>query len=288
MKQLLFAGLAAGSLFFTSCGDKKADTGVDKSNLKANEAVDNWKKDMTEGRVASLWDALPSTYQSDVSSIIHSVGEKVDAEVYDEAMKTVSAATALLKNKKSMILEMAKEQTPKGMESQVENVEANYDSIVGLLNAIATSDAKSVDGLKKLDVAKFLGDIQTHTKELASLASLAGDEMEKIKSATATLISESGDTAEVEMTVEDSKKTVKFVKKDDRWIPEDMANEWPDMMKEAKAGIGEMSKMEPEQKQQALMMMGMVQSTIKSLEEAETKEEMMEKMGGLMKMFGGM
>jgi len=288
MKNILFAGLATGSLLFTSCGDKKADTGVEKSNLKANEAVDNWTKDMTEGRVASLWDTLPASYQSDVSGIIHSVGDKMDADVYDEALKTISAATALLKDKKSIILEMANEQAPEPMKEQVANVEANYDSIVGLLNAIATSDAKDVNGLKKLDVVKFLGELQVYTKEMASLTSLAGDKMEKIKSTTATLVSESGDTAEVDITVDGNKKTVKFVKKEDRWIPEDMANEWPGMMKEAKSEIEKMTDMKPVQKEKVLAGLRMAQASIKELEGANTKEEMQKIMESVMGEFMGM
>lgn len=281
MKNILFTGLAMGSLLFASCG-KKADTGVDKTKLKANEAVDNWKTDLTEGRVASLWDALPASYQKDVSDIIHSAGEKMDAEVYNEAMKTMTAATALLKNKKSIIIDMANTNAAEPMKEKIKEVEAKYDSIVGLIDAIVTSDAKDLDGLKKLDVLQFLGDIQVHTKELASLASLAGDEMEMIKSATATLVSESGDTAEVEMTADGNKKTVKLVKKEDRWIPADMANEWPKMIDEAKKSVGEMTDMKPVEKEKVLSVMRVIQAGIKELEAVSTKEEMEAKMQEIM------
>ncbi|MFT5906297.1 MAG: hypothetical protein ACI9E1_001905 [Cryomorphaceae bacterium] len=281
MKNILFAGLVAGSLLFTSCGDKKADTGVEKGNLKANEAVDNWAKDASDGRVASLWDSLPASYQSEISGSVHSVGDKIDADVYNEAMKTMSAATALLKSKKSMILEMAKEQGLKSEMDKVDDVSASYDSIVGLINAIATSDAKDVDGLKKLDMAKFLGDIQEHTKSLMELAALApgGEEnMAKLKAATATLLSESGDSAEVEMTVDGSTKKVTLVKKEDRWMPEDMVKDWPDMMKSAKEAIGEMADMQPVEKEKVLSVLRMAQAAIKELEGANTKEEMQKKM----------
>lgn len=288
MKNILFAVLAAGSLLFTSCGDKKTDTGVVKGNLKANEAVDNWAKDASDGRVASLWDSLPASYQSEISGIVHSVGDKIDADVYNEAMKTMSAATALLKSKKSMILEMAKEQGLKSEMDKVEDVSASYDSIVGLINAIATSDAKDVDGLKKLDMAKFLGDIQEHTKSLMELAALApgGEEnMAKLKAATATLLSESGDSAEVEMTVDGSTKKVTLVKKEDRWMPEDMVKDWPDMMKSAKEAIGEMADMQPVEKEKVLSVLRMAQAAIKELEGANSKEEMQKKveefMGGI-------
>ncbi|MGJ8655740.1 MAG: hypothetical protein ACSHX6_04745 [Akkermansiaceae bacterium] len=290
MKNILFASLAAGSLLFTSCGDKKADTGVEKSNLAANEAVENWKIDVTEGNVASLWDSFPGSYQSDVSGIVHGFGEKVDAEVYNKAMETVSAATKLLADKKSIILELAKESAPKSEADKVAKLEASYDSVVGLLNAIATSDAKDVDGLKKLDMAKFLGGLQEHTKELTSLSTLADDDMdfEKFKAMTATLVSESGDAAEVEVALDDDKETVKLVKKEDRWIPEDMAKDWPKMIEEANGAIGEIAEMKPVQKAQIMAALNMAQASIKELEGAKTKEELQSKVGEIMGQFMGM
>ncbi len=121
-----------------------------------------------------------------------------------------------------------------------------------------------------------------HTKKLTALANLAGDDMEKIKSATATLVSESGDTAEVEMTVDGSTKKVQLVKTEDRWIPADMAKDWPGMMKEAKGEIGKMAEMEPEQKKQVLDMLSKVQEAIKGLEGIGSKEEMMKKLPELL------
>jgi hypothetical protein len=161
---------------------------------------------------------------------------------------------------------------------------------VGLLNAIATSDAKDVDGLKELDMTKFLGDIQEYTKELTKLSSLApgGEEqMEMLKSASSSLVSESGDSAEVEMTVDGNTKNVKLVKKDDRWIPEDMVKDWPSMMEEAKSSIDAMTEMKPVQKEQVLAVMRMAQASIKELESANTKEEMEKKVQEVMGQFMG-
>jgi len=283
MKNILLAGVAVGSLFFSSCGDKKADTGIDKTSLKPNEVVETWKNDLVDGRLASLWDSLPSSYQSDLSGIVHSFGEKMDAEVYDEAMKTASSATALLKSKKSVILEMMKETAPA---DKFELIEGNFDAALGLIDAIVNSDAKSVDGLKKLDVVKFLGDMQSHTKELSKLGSMAGDEYEKVKKMSVSLLSESGDNAEVEMTVDDKKEKMKLVKMQDRWIPEEMSSGWSEMMKEAQQGLDEVGKMSDNDKKQALAGLKMVQDQIKKLEGVNSKEDLMQQMGGLMQMFG--
>ena len=95
MKHIIISSLAASSIFFTSCGDKKeSTTGINKDNLKPAEAVENWKKDLTDGSVSSLWDSLPESYQGDISSLASSFGEKMDAKVYNEAMSSLAVVSS--------------------------------------------------------------------------------------------------------------------------------------------------------------------------------------------------
>ncbi len=291
MKHIIVSSLAATSIFFTSCGDKDSengDTGINKDNLKAAEAVENWRKDITEGRVASLWDSFPESYQGDINSLANKFGEKMDAEVYNEAMSTLGSASELLKNKKGMILEILKEKVPQEEAETFAKIEQNYDSIVGLVHTLANSDAKDIEGVKKLNVGKLLGELQVHTNELSKLASLAGEDFEQMKAAKITLLSESENSAEVNVEADGEGEDIKLVKKDDRWVPADMVTDWPEMIVEANKGIDEMGKMSPGDKQKAIMGLGMVKSSIKSLESVKSKEEMMSKIEGLMGMFGGM
>jgi len=285
MKHIIISTLAASSLFFTSCGDKKkgenGDTGINKDNLKPAEAVENWKKDITGGSVASIWDSLPKDYQSDLNKLANNFGENMDAEVYNEAMSSLSAAANLLKSKKSMVLEMLKEQAP---EKEYAKIEGSYDAIVGLVSTLADSDAKDIEGMKKLNLGKLLGELQVHTKELSTLTSLAGKEFELMKSAKVTSVSESGDSAVVNVSADGKDEDIKLTKKGDRWVPTDMAKDWSKMITEANKGIDDLGKMTPQDKQGVMMVLGLVKVTIKGLESAKTKEEMMEKIEGMMGM----
>ena len=68
-----------------------------------------------------------------------------------------------------------------------------------------------------------------------------------------------------------------------------MVKEWPEMMKEANAAIGEIGEMNPVEKEQVLALFRMIQASIKELEGANTKEEMQAKVGAVMMQFmGGM
>lgn len=287
MKQIIASTIVASSLFLTSHAYQAAPApaiAANQDKLKPTEAVENWKKDITTGSVANLWNSLPEKYQGDLNKLAKGFGEKMDAQVYNEAMSTLGAAAGLLKNKKVMVLEMIKEQAGDDNAEDYAKIEQSYDSIVGLLNAITTSDAKDIDGMKKLDIGKLLRELQIHTKDLSKLASLAGDDFEEVKAAKITLVSESGDTAVVNATADDNNEDIKLVKQGGRWLPEEMVNEWPEMIAEANKGIEEVGKMTPEEKQQAAMVMGMVKNAIKSLEATKTKEEMMQNIQGLMGM----
>ena len=287
MTHIIVSTLAASSIFFTSCGDKKESaTGINKDNLNPAAAVENWKKDLTEGNVANLWDSLPESYQGDLNELASNLGENMDSEVYNEAMNSMQAITSLLTNKKEMILDILKETAPEDQADKLDQIENSYDSVVGLLSTIANSDAKDIDGMKKLDIGKLLGELQVHTKELSKLASLAGDQFEMVKAAKITLVSESDDSAELKISSDGSEEDVKIVKKDGRWLPAEMVEGWSEMLAEANVGINEMGEMSAQNKQQALMGLGMVKSSIKSLESTKTKEEMMAKVKGLMGMFG--
>ncbi len=277
MKNIILTTVAASALWITACSSKEAD-------LNPTESVVNWKKDMIDGSVANLWNSLPKSYQVDVTKLAHSFGNKVDAEVYNEAMNTLVTACQLLKNKKAIILAMIEGQVP---EEEGKNITNNYDSIVGLLGTIANSDAKNTDGLKALDVAKFLGAIQEHTNKLASLGALAGDDLEELKNTKVKLVSEDGNSAVVNVTFKENSEDMDLVKKGSRWVPADMVVAWPDMIKEANDALTKMEKMEALEKLQMIMMLKMIQTFVKDLEATKTKEEMMQKIQGLMAMFMG-
>ena len=102
VKNALLLGASAFTLTFTSCGEDKAEAakGIDKTKLSAVDAVTNWKADHNSGQIASLWDSLPASYQSDVEGIVHTVGSKIDQELYNEALSTLTAANKLLISKK--------------------------------------------------------------------------------------------------------------------------------------------------------------------------------------------
>jgi len=204
------------------------------------------------------------------------LGDKVDTEVYDKSMETMMMAAKLLKDKKAIVLEIISESLPAAQDMDSATMEANYDSLVGLLNTVTNSDMKDVEGLKKLDMQKFLGQLEGDIANLMTLpvSPDAPFTLSDLKSMTTKVLSESADAAELELTVKDETEQLKLNKVEDRWVPAEISASWSEKMIEAKSAIAQIGDMEPMQKGQILGGLTMAQGLIESLNSANTKEEM--------------
>lgn len=284
----IFAGIAASILTFSSCS-KKADTGVKKDTLEPNQAVEQWAKDMTKGQIVSLWDSIPASYQTDIEGLAHDFGAKVDTEIYNESIKTLTSISSMLKNKKEIIIEIINENTPAEKKEEIAKATENYDSFVDLINAIVSSKIKDTEGLKTLNVQEFLGEIQPQVAKVAEAGFAIAVKEEKnawMNDPKCELISKTDDTAEVKDPASTDGKTIKLSRVEDRWVPTEMVTDWSKNIEEAKKGIASMEAMEPMQKQMALGIMRALQASAKKLEDSATKEEFMKNAEEAGKSFG--
>ncbi|GAA5496984.1 hypothetical protein Rhal01_03172 [Rubritalea halochordaticola] len=307
----IIPGIASAAMLLSSCGKKEEATSTTtsqetaastespestedtpaeapKKDLTPSATVEGWVKDMRAGRIVSLWNSMPAKYQSDVQGITRDFGAKVDSEIYNETMKTLSATSGLLKSKKGFILELAQDNSEAMGEDKVAAVKENYDAVVNLVDAIVNSDIKDTDSLKSIELTKFFGDIQPEFQKVADVVFTLAAEDEDISwmdNPKAELVSESGDTAEVK-DPENNEETMKLKRVDNRWVPEEMTTDWDKNMEEARQGIAAMEGMEDMQKQQMLGGLRMVQAAIKQLDATKTKEEFQQKLMEVGQQFG--
>ena len=287
MKKFIYSGLLACSIVFTACNDKKeedagAAAAAEKANLGPLESVEAIRDDISAAKVGNIWVALPESYRTDVEGLVHTFGENVDKDLYDKGIETAGQLNSLLKSKKSIIIELINDNVPPENQEQFKPAFKNWDNITDLLGSVLASDLQSADRLKSADVAQFLADIEPQLKPLLEAAKVASDgEFEKFASAKLAKVSQDEDKAVLSLDGEE----VTFVKIEDRWLPEDMVNEWPKGIAEAKEALSNFDKMTPEDKQQALAMMTKIQEAITKLENATTKEEFQKVFGELMQQF---
>jgi len=276
------SSIAASSILFTSCSRKDAAE-ENTTNSSAIQTVEDWQNNAAEGKISSLWASLPGDYQSDVSELAHSFGGKVDSELYDKGIKTLSSVNNILATKKDIIIEIIKES---GQPNQDKIIDS-YDSIVGVLNTITESDAKTTDGLQKLDLTDLVNKLEEHTTELAHIASLVNNKnIAKLKDASFELVSESDSSAIVKITSGNDVEEVSLTKAGTHWLPADLVAEWPTKLQEAKDAIDALGTMDPGKKQQIIIGLSFAEGLLNGLQSANTKEEFTEKISGMMSQFG--
>jgi hypothetical protein len=261
------------------CGSKSTPSEPDAFVKELSNTV-------AAGDLGGAWNYLPPKYQSDVKSVIHEAAANLDAEVYDKGYALIGKLALLLKSKKDLLLKSEMlGQMPK---EQKEKVEANWQSLVDAVEALANSEIKTVDGLKNVDPGEFLSSTGNKLFAIAKTSDPNG-RLEKLKTFKATVVKREGDTATLKMEMEGEPAEEKeFKQVEGKWLPKQMVDEWDKGMADAKKNLGAL-KMPPEKKSQALGLIKTVDSSLDKLLAAPDQAAFNNELGGLMigAMMGG-
>ena len=243
---------------------------------------------LAENKPHVAWDALPASYQMDVSDLVHQFAAKMDAEIWIKSFALIAKASHLLKDKKDMIL---------GMKSVTENpqfdrakAEQNWDKVVGFFQTIATSDAADLGKLKQLDVRQFIAatgpKLMVQARAMSAMNEQGGgqfdQQFDKLKNATFSVVSRDGDTAVVKMEVPgETTEDEAFTKVEGKWIPKDMADEWKANIENARRGLDELSTEKlAEKKPQIMQALTTVDGIIDQLAATQSPEQFESAMQG--------
>ncbi|MEM7199764.1 MAG: hypothetical protein AAF628_05825 [Planctomycetota bacterium] len=245
--------------------------------------VDTVVKSIADGQPVALWAALPKSYQHDVNELVHQFGASVDAEVYDQSFGLAKRIVGVLRDKKQFILDhpMVGSMADRG------EVEANWDSIVGIFDTLVQSELSSTTALKKLDVGRFLqGTGATMMRQVANVAKLSSeDKLGQLARAQVQLVKSEGDRASVKVTLPGERdETIELKRVEGRWIPTDMARDWTSEIAKAKEKLKTMNGPDQKAMMQVRMGLGMANAVVGQLEAAKTQEEFNEVLSGLMGM----
>lgn len=288
--RLLLLPVLALALF--GCGDDVPKT--------ADQAVLRVVNGLAENKPEVAWQAMPASYQKDVHDLVHTAVAKVDPTLWNKSFSMAQRIVKILREKKQFILKhdavgKSKEQAA-AMGFGDLNIDAIYDSVVKILDAIVNSEIATHEKAVTLDVGAFLD--RTGTKVMENVEELAtklqsedgkgkGKEMvdvyEKAKKTTATLVKEEGDTATVKIEAPgEEPEEEQFVRVEGKWIPKEMKEEWPEMIAEAKKELDAVTKEQmDEAKTMGLEMLKQLEKAIGPVEKASTQAEFDEAIGKL-------
>ena len=299
----------AGTFALTGCKKDEAPAGGEKAaegakaggEMAAKPAptpatADAAMKALMEGiqnkKPQAAWDFLPASYQKDVTTLVHEVGGKVDAELYNKAFAVLNKALTLLKTKKEYILKS--KLTAQALQNPMlppGTIEKNWDGVVEIISIITTSELAKSENLKTLDVGKFLSGTGAKLMDKGfEIAKAAGqDPTMALKGFQAEMVKTEGDKATVKLTPPGggSPSEEQFVKVEGKWIPAEMADEWKQEIERMKGQLGAIPAQMAEAKPMAMPMLTKVEETLDKLNAAKSQEEFDGALLGAVAAFGG-
>lgn len=254
-------------------------------------------KGLADKNPGVIWNAMPASYQADVTGLVHDLAGKMDEDVYDKSFVLLNKAIGVMKDQRKFIMELIGSDPSVGMMlPDKEGLEKNWDNVVDLLAVLVDSDIDTVSSLKSLDVGSYVAKTGSRIMDkLEAFSSFAPQDefneiMRKLTAIQVTVLSVEGDIAKLQLVVEgEAPEEVEMTKVEGKWIPKDMAAEWKQMIEEAKTNIGLMT--DEGIKQQKPMIMGMmagIETVLDQLAEAKTSEEFAEAFKGFTEMMMGM
>jgi hypothetical protein len=258
----------------------------------ADQAVMRVAEGLEDGRLEVVWQALPASYQRDVTDLIHDFGGAMDAELWTQAFGVIRKATQVLSEKREMILDHPM------VQAQIEDREkANeaWESLIGILDVVVHSDLSDLERMKSLDVEEFLSDTGAEVvgrfkgmEAFAATEAVSGS-LFGPAGAEVTLVSSDGDRARVRFQAPGEPSTEEeFVRVEGKWVPTQMADEWNDTLAAAREQLAGLSgEAMQANKQMTLMQLSMVDGVLDQLLATKTAEEFNAAIGGLLGMAMG-
>ncbi|MFN0059016.1 MAG: hypothetical protein ACKVX7_11210 [Planctomycetota bacterium] len=239
----------------------------------------------TKNEPQHLWHMLPASYQKDVNEIISTTANSLDETLYNDTMKLASNVGRLLSSKGDWIIAhpmvgMFAGQAGAGPQE----LKAAVKSLGTIISSICDSEIKTKAGLANLDVGAYLTDdgakMMEELKRVMALMPQQGAQdsgaeiLTKLGAMQIELVSTEGDVAKMRVTTTgESPAEFNLLKVDGKWVPEDLAKEWPAQIAKMKTEIAGQAKMSAEDLAQAKMTVGQIGQVVEQLLNAKSEAE---------------
>ncbi|MEX2216883.1 MAG: hypothetical protein WD768_22410 [Phycisphaeraceae bacterium] len=261
----------------TGCGSKAEPAPA----ASAEEAVQRIAKGLEENKPVVLWQALPASYQKDIHALMHEAIGKIDEKSWEDTVKTAQMLHKVLRTKKEFIINHPIIADMFGKEKASKLI----DGLLPILGEILDSDLAYHSKAKTIDLASFLdttgSKIMAHLLEtVKSLPGVAENSRlmglaEELRNDKATKVSGDGDKVVLRLEVKGKEpKEKEFVRVEGKWIPKEMADDYAEGMKKARAQLAAITDKDWA-KVNAILKIGSsdVQAQLTLLEQAATQEE---------------
>jgi hypothetical protein len=288
--------LLFSALLITACGRRdRADSPPPVADTP-DEAILQVARSIENNQPVGAWHALPESYQNDLNRTLSQFAGAMDADVWSAGTTTLGKLEDVLRRQKRFFLGSDLAMMMGGRDA----IEKDYDQIVKILSIVKGSDLMDLQKLRNADLGRILATTGAELMKAADDFQGQGPGLPggvspgEIKTAfagmEAELLSQEGDRAVVKIsTPGEEPEDVDFVRIEGKWIPEDLAGDWNEMIQDMQDSIAQMGRMGQEEKAQFLMMTNMANGILDQLLAARSQEDFNATLGGVMgMMMGGM
>lgn len=241
-----------------------------------------------------LWEALPASYQNDITEITHLAANKVDPELWGAIFGLGGKVAGVLRDQRNYFLNSS---LMSAAGEERDRIEGNWDTAVAAMDSFFTSDLANLENLKTMDWEKFLSTTVVEMMDSISQIQTEDDSgesgediIEMLRKTSVETVSTEGDKATVRISAPDEDpEEILLTCVEGRWIPSEMANDWETNMAEAKKNLASIDEEQmAEAKMQAMMVFGTVEAALDQLAAAGSQEEFDTAIQGLLGPFLGM
>lgn len=282
----LILGLVSCAFLFTACGKQQEAASFPDAPDAAVHAV---IQGIAEGKGAVLWEAMPASYQADVNALAQLMGQKLDAEIYDQSFALFGRVGGVVQQQQDFIFTSEK----LGNVQKLDSMKQAIPALMGFIELLAESSVGSVEGLKSFDGQSFfeatVSGLMQHAMVLSELAEGEDLSFGELSDAQIKVVSQDAAFAVLELSLPGQElEIVELVQVEGRWVPVDLRNDWEKAVAELKASAEGLT---PEsialQKPQLMGLLTMLDGVVAQLEAAETQQQFDQALqGAMMPMFG--
>jgi hypothetical protein len=280
-RTMLLTALALIAVALTGCGQEGATTSLPvEAPPEAPDQTILWVAEAASaGDMARVWDAMPESYQRDVTRLAQQFGYAVDVESWEKSFRVMDKTATLMASKKEFILGHPLMQQQDA--TRIEELNAEWDSMASALQTLSRSDISTVGGLRSLNVRSFLDttgrDLAAYGDRLRSLTPMQGlDQSWSLAATEVEVLEESSESARVSIKLpeDDKREEIELTRVDGRWVPAEMAEGWDERVASMQTELEEMvAGKRPSFPPEAKTMLPVLEGALDELLATQTQEE---------------
>ena len=222
-----------------------------------------------------LWDALPASYQAEISDLAHRASEKIDAQNYERAFSLIEQIARILESKGEFILNT---KLGGGLpEEELPNFQAALPLMGSLLDDLSSSKLATHAGLREfngdafgqlvLSLLRFI-DVATafDPKQAFYLSGLSDLEVK--------VVSQEAKSTTLQITLPGGEPMIEnYTLVEGRWLPQPFIKQWQEGMANANKSLQLLSTEQMQTNQaQAAMILGLLEGVVAKIDFSETQE----------------